>query len=71
MVRGAGGARRLRLWALGLGPCGLIGPSRLGTKASTRPLGRVGHVVDPAGVLWHIARRRDNGPMDQFAGDLH
>ncbi|SEC71246.1 hypothetical protein SAMN05519104_1927 [Rhizobiales bacterium GAS188] len=25
---------------------------------------RVGYVVDPAGVLWHIAQRRENSPAD-------
>jgi uncharacterized glyoxalase superfamily protein PhnB len=25
---------------------------------------RVGYVVDPSGVLWHVAQRRENAPQD-------
>jgi len=25
---------------------------------------RVGYIVDPSGVLWHIAQRRENAPSD-------
>ena len=45
-------------------------PGRFGVPAprapAMQPWGlRVAYVVDPAGVLWHVAERRANGKQDQ------
>jgi hypothetical protein len=44
-------------------------PGKFGVQApkapSMQPWGlRVAYVYDPAGVLWHIAQRRENAPAD-------
>jgi hypothetical protein len=45
-------------------------PGRFGVPSpkppELQPWGlRVGYIIDPAGVLWHIAERRENDPSDK------